>query len=131
MYVVQEFVIADNPAVTIHIAYPSSPTDTTMRDPVDLLYQFSPRPHIAIMTGTCCANTGEAGLGDVCVITPQSKGEWGETSLMAEIQHMLEVWRLQHGSLVPEDLKPPQSVFQKMVCLARIHMELQVRILWR
>ena len=77
------------------------------------------------MTGTCCANTREgAQLGDVCVVRPRTE----EGLLMAEIEHMLEVWRLEAGgSLVPEDLRPvPRSVYQQMVCLARISTELQV-----
>ena len=79
------------------------------------------------MTGTCCANEeGEAQLGDVCVITPYSEGVWGQSSLIAELQHMTELWRLKNGSSVPEDLKLPQSIFQRMVCLARISHELQV-----
>ena len=77
------------------------------------------------MTGTCCANEGAANLGDVCVITPRS-----EVSLLAEIEHMTELWKLETGSLVPENLKPPRSVFQQMVCLARIYAELQVCILY-
>ena len=92
-----------------------------MTDPVDLLFQFSPRPHVAVMTGMCCANKGAANLGDVCVITSQS-----EVALLAEIEHTTELWKLEKGSLVPEDLKPPRSVFQQMLCLARIYAELQV-----
>ena len=47
---------------------------------------------------------------------------------MAEIEHMLEVWRLEAGgSLVSEGLRPvPRSVYQQMVCLTRISTELQV-----
>lgn len=97
-----------------------------MTDPVDLLFQFSPRPHVTVMTGTCCANSGEANLGNVCVVTPISEGVWGQASLLAELQHMIELWRLRDGSLLPEDLKPPRSVYQQLVCLTRISHELQV-----
>ena len=96
-----------------------------MRAPVDLLHQFTPRPHLLVMTGTCCANSrGEAQLGDVCVVRPGSH----ESSLVADLEHMVEVWRLETGgSLVPERLRPvPRGVYQQMVCLARISTELQV-----
>ena len=91
-----------------------------MTDPVDLLFQFSPAPHVAVLTGTGCANSGEANLGDVVVVTTS------QPSLYAEVEHMIEVWKLQNETLVPEHLKPPQSVFQQMVCLARIYTEVQV-----
>lgn len=111
--------------VAVHIAYPSGSSATTATDPVNLLFELSPRPHLAVMTGTCCANEGEANLGDISVITPRTS----EPSLFAEIQHMTELWKLKDGSLVPEHLKKlPRSVFQQMVCLARIFAELQVSI---
>lgn len=131
MYVLysQEFSVSDTDneplpmPLSIHIAYPSGPSTTTTTDPVNLLFQFSPVPHVAVMTGTCHANSGEANLGDVVVVTPRT----GQSSLFAEVEHMIEVWKLQNETLVPENLKPPQSVFQQMVCLARIYTELQVK----
>ena len=95
-----------------------------MTGPVDLLYQFSPRPHMVVTTGTCCANRGEAQLGDMCVVRSGNQ----QLSLFAELEHMLEVWRLESGgSLVPKELKPPRSMYQQMVCLARIYAELEVK----
>ena len=119
----QEYSVTGRISRSIHIAYPAVASTTKMRDPVDLLHQFTPRPHLLVMTGTGRANEGGAQLGDVCVVKPGNN----EPSLVAEIEHMIDVWRLENGgSIVPEGLKLPRSRYQEMVCLARISTELQV-----
>lgn len=89
----------------------------------DLLVEFSPQPHIAVMSGTCCANEGKANLGDVVITTLRDP-----TSLSAELQHVTELWKIEDERFIYEKIEqpPPRSIFQQMVCLARVYAELQV-----
>ena len=122
LYNMQEYAITGMSPRLLTLAYPAVQSNTAMTDPVDLLHQLTPRPHFVVMTGTCCANRGDAQLGDVCVVRSGDR----QLSLMAELEHKMEIWRMKHGSLVPQGLEPPRSVYQQMVCLARIFTELQV-----
>ena len=109
----------------MYVAYPhepeSAPTNT-MTAPVDLLLKFSPQPHIAVMTGTCCASAGKANLGDLVIPTLKEP-----TFLFTELQHVVEMWKLEGELSVPNNFSQPRSFFQQMVCLARIYAELHVR----
>ena len=110
--------------MSIHVAYPRESSRTpSMTDPVDLLMEFSPQPHIAVMSGTCCANEGKANLGDVVVTTLRDP-----TSLSAELQYLTALWKIEDEKFLFENIEqhPPRSFFQQMVCLARVYAELQV-----
>lgn len=87
-----------------------------------MLKSFKPAPRIAVLSGTCIANEGDAQIGDVVVVT-RSK-PW---PVAAEVQHMTELWKLQ-GKLMFKE-KRPQSLYNQMVSLARLYLELKVHYL--
>ena len=82
-----------------------------MMDPVDLLFHFSPRPHVTVMTGVCCANEGEANLGDIVVVTPQND----LLHFFAELQHVMELWTIKEKiKLPPADIQQPSGLYTEL-----------------
>ncbi len=99
--------------------FPDARTITT------LLRSIHPRVRCAVLSGTCVANDGRAGLGDVVTVT--TKAEW---PLVAELQHVTELWALEeeawHEDPIASDRHPARSRREEELVLARIYAELKV-----
>ena len=94
------------------------------RTVTSLLSNFSPKPWLAVLSGTCIANRGYASLGDVVVVTRSTP-----LPVSAEVQHMTEIWRLKEEASGSKGQFPQNahSRLQQMYFLARLYAELKVR----